>query len=412
MKYLNKNTKIILALSGGPDSVYLLHKLRKEGCKIIAAHFNHKLRKRDSELDQEFCKKLCKKLNIEFETENFDVKNYAKSKNMNLEEAAREKRYEFLHKIKQKYNAKFIMTAHHADDNLETFLMNFLRGAGLNGLTAMQTLNNDLYRPLLKISKLEILKYLKRYKFKYRLDKTNKNTKLTRNKLRIEVIPKLKEIQPNLIEVFNRNILSINEINEFITNKATKNTNNPILKKAYILELYKTTHNSTKGLTQATIQRCLNLKTGKKVPFGPKLFLTLTKGEFKIIPKNKPKPLKKTRIKIPGQTGPLKITLKNNPPKNLKKGIYLDYSKLELPLYVRGKKDGDKFSPFGLKGTKKLQDFFIDKKVPIYRREQVPVIVDKNDKIVAILKFTIDNLVKIQPKTSKYLEISLKKSKL
>lgn len=407
-----KNKKVVLALSGGPDSVYLLHKLRKKGLKIIAAHFNHKIRSNDSDLDQKFCKKLCKKLKIEFETENFDVKKYAKAKKMNLEEAARKKRYEFLAKIKEKHNAKYIVTAHHADDNIETFLMNFLRGAGLNGLKAMQTQNNDLIRPLLTTSKQEILEYLKIYKLKYRLDKTNNDPKLTRNKLRLEVIPKLKEIQPNLIEVFNKNISNINEINDFIDSKANENSKNPVLKKAYIVQLYKNIHNSTKGLTQAAIDRCSNLKTGKKVPFGPKLYLTVSKGKFKVIPKNKPKSLKKTQIKIPGQTGSLKITIKNTPPKNLKKGIYLDYSKLKLPLYVRGKKDGDRFSPFGLKGTKKLQDFFVDKKIPIYKREQIPVIVDKDDKIVAILKFTIDNIFKIQPKTSKYLEISVKKSKL
>ena len=113
MKHLNKNIKVVLALSGGPDSVYLLHKLRKQGCNIIAAHFNHKIRGKDSDLDQKFCKNLCKKYKIEFETEDFDVKKYAKSKKLNLEEAARIKRYEFLSKIKAKHKAKYIITAHH-----------------------------------------------------------------------------------------------------------------------------------------------------------------------------------------------------------------------------------------------------------------------------------------------------------
>ncbi|MFC1600280.1 tRNA lysidine(34) synthetase TilS [Patescibacteria group bacterium] len=412
MKYLNKNTKVVLALSGGPDSVYLLHKLRNQRCEIIAAHFNHKLRGRDSDLDQEFCKKLCKKLKIDFETEEFEVKKYAKSKKMNLEEASRDKRYEFLRKIKEKHNAKYIVTAHHADDNLETFLMNFLRGAGLNGLKSMQTLNNDLLRPILTISKQEILKYLKRYKFKYRIDKTNIDPKLTRNKLRLEVIPTLKEIQPTLIDVFNRNVENLNEINEFIENEAKNNSKNLILRRTYIVKLYKEAHSSTKGLTQATVNRCLNLKTGKKVPFGPKLYLTITKGELLIIPRNKPKSIRKKKLAIPGKTSNLTIQLKINSPKDLKKGIFLDYSKLKLPLYVRGKKHGDRFSPYGLKGTKKIQDFFTDKKVPNHLRNQIPLIVDKNDKIVAIPEFTIDNTYKIQPKTSKYLEISVKKSKL
>lgn len=410
MKDLKKNTKMVLALSGGPDSVYLLHKLKNH--KVIAAHFNHKLRGSDSDLDQKFCKNLCKKLKIEFETEDFDIKAYAKSKKMNLEEAAREKRYEFLHKIKEKHKAKYIITAHHADDNLETFLMNFLRGAGLNGLKSMQAINGDIFRPLLNTSKEEILKYLSRYKLKYRIDKTNNDTKLTRNKLRLEVIPKLKEIQPNLIEIFNRNIANINETNDFIFNQSNKNINHPVLKRAFIVELFKNTHNSTKGLTQAIIERCLNLKNGKKVPFGPGFYLTITKGKYEIISKNKPKSIRKKKLKIPGRTNNISIKFRKTLPKNPKKGIFLDYSKLKLPLYIRAKKDGDRFSPYGLKGTKKIQDFFTDKKVPLYQRTQIPIIVDKNDKIIAIPGFTIDNTYKIQPKTSNCLEISIKKSKL
>jgi len=404
---ITKKTKLVIALSGGPDSVYLLHKFKK--FNIIAAHFNHQLRGKDSDLDQKFCKNLCKKLKIEFETEDFDIKSYSKSKKINLEEAARIKRYEFLRRIKEKHKAKYIVTAHHADDNLETFLLNFLRGAGLNGLKSMQTLNGDIYRPLLNVSKEEILKYLKRYNYKYRIDKTNNDTKLTRNKLRLEVLPKLKKIQPNLLEVFNRNLNNINEINEFIEQKANQNSKDPILKKAYIVKLYKGTYNSTKGLTQAAIERCLDLKRGKKVPFGPKYYII--KG-FELISKQKSKPIQKKKLKIPGKTNNLKVEHKKTPPKNLKKGIFLDYSKLEFPLYVRGKKNGDRFNPFGLKGTKKLQDYFTDKKIPNHQKQQIPIIVDKNDKIVAIPDFTIDNKYKINSKTSNYLEISTKKSKL
>lgn len=418
MKYLKKNTKVVIALSGGPDSVYLLYKLNKLGCRIIAAHFNHKLRGKDSDLDQQFCKNLCNKLNIEFETEDFNVKKYANSKKMNLEEAAREKRYEFLNRIKEKHKAKYIVTAHHADDNIETFLMNFLRGVGLNGLKSMKQLNGSILRPILEVSKIDILKYLKKNKLKYRIDKTNNDTALIRNKLRAEVIPKLKEIQPNLIEIFNRNTANLAEINDFIENESKKYTNSkistipPTLIKFVIVELYKNFHKSTKGLTKAAIERALILKTGKKVPFGTGYYLTIAKGKFEIIPRNKPKSIKRKKLNIPGETDSVIVKVKQTLPKNPKNGIYIDYSKIKFPLYIRGKKDGDRFNPFGLKGTKKLQDYFTDKKIPLYIRRQIPIIVDKNDKIVAIPNYTIDNTYKIESKTSKYLEISIKKSKL
>ena len=216
-----KNTKVVLAFSSGPDSVYLLHKLLKiKGIKIILAHFNHQLRGKDSDLDEKFAEKTAKKHDLKFENTSFDIKRYAKKNSLNLEEAAREKRYEFLRKIKHKHGASLILTAHHANDNLETFLLNFLRGSGLSGLKSMQLINNDIFRPLLYTSKKEILDFLKKNKIKFRIDKSNNDTKLTRNKLRHEVIPKLEEIQPDLINVFNRNIQNINEIHTLIKKRA------------------------------------------------------------------------------------------------------------------------------------------------------------------------------------------------
>ncbi|MFC1810208.1 tRNA lysidine(34) synthetase TilS [Patescibacteria group bacterium] len=413
-----KNTKVVLAFSSGPDSVYLLHKLLEiKGIEIILAHFNHQLRGKDSDLDEKFAQKTAKNHNLKLENASFDIKNYAKKNSLNLEEAARKKRYEFLRRIKQKHGASLILTAHHANDNLETFLLNFLRGSGLSGLKSMQLINKDIFRPLLYTSKKEILEFLKKNKINFRVDKSNNDTRLNRNKLRHEVIPKLEEIQPDLINVFNRNIQNINEINGLIKNRAQ----NDAFTKEILVNLYENLYGSTKNLTSKQIEKALKLiknkKTGKKAEFGKDLYLTTTSKSVQIIPKTKAKTIKKQKLPTPGtinfEYGQISSKLKKTPPK---KGIYFDYSKLKLPLYVRGKLDGDRFRPFGLKGTKKLQDFFTDKKIPKHERSKIPIITDKNDEIIAVGNYTINDNYKISKSNKESsdhcLEILLKIDKL
>ncbi len=416
--HIAKNSKIIVAFSGGPDSVYLLYKLiGLNHCKIILAHFNHKLRGKDSNLDEKFAVNTANKFKLEFESDSFDIKKYAKENSLNLEEAARIKRYEFLNKIKKKHNANFIITAHHADDNLETFILNFIRGAGLKGLKSMQLINKDIFRPLLYTSKEEIIDYLKKNKIKFRVDKSNSDNSFTRNKLRNEIIPKLKEIQPDLIKISNRNLQNFNEVHTLINNRANKDT----LTKQILLSVYENIYGSTQNFSTSQLEKLLkiskNKKTGKKAEFGKDFYLTSTSKSIELMPKSKSTLIKKNKIKTPGITkyefGEIKCRLTNKIPKS---GIYVDYSKLKLPLYIRSKIDGDRFSPFGLKGTKKLQDFFTDKKIPKHKRSQIPIITDKNDKIIAIGNYSIDDNYKIsesnKEKANQYLEIVLKKDKL
>lgn len=413
-----KNTKVVLAFSGGPDSVYLLYRLLElDHFKIVIAHLNHKLRGKDSDLDEEFSKNIAKKHNLLYESVSFDIKKYAKENSLNIEEAARIKRYEFLRSIKEKHDAKYILTAHHADDNLETFLLNFLRGSGLNGLKSMQFINKDLVRPLLYTSKEKILQYLTKNKIEYRIDKSNSDTSLKRNKLRHEVIPKLKELQPDLINVSCRNLENISEIHSFINNKAEDNA----LTKEILTNLYKNLYGSTKNFTSSQIDKLLNLiketKTGKKVEFGKDFYLTATSNSVEIIPKNQNSQISKKRLEIPGTTkyefGEIECKLHKTPPK---KGIYFDYSKTDSPLFVRGKISGDRFNPFGLKGTKKLQDYFTDKKIPQHKRSEIPIITTGKGKIVAVGDMTIDDNYKISESNNKkgneYLEILIKKAKL
>ncbi len=230
-KYLKAENTIICAVSGGSDSVFLLNCLLKFSettpIKIVVMHVNHSLRGFDAELDAEFVKELAKKHNLKFHCTKIDVLALAEAKKSSVEEIGREIRYKFGYKLFEQYKADYFVTAHHSDDNLETILLNFIRGSGLKGLAGMKVITQHrnglkLLRPLLSISKDEIHKFLEENTIQYRLDQTNFDTSVPRNFLRHEIIPKLKEFNPNLQKTILKNSHICAEIHDFLKEKAEK----------------------------------------------------------------------------------------------------------------------------------------------------------------------------------------------
>ncbi|MBU1151720.1 tRNA lysidine(34) synthetase TilS [Patescibacteria group bacterium] len=276
-KVLNKLSSIIapshavvVGISGGSDSVFLLELLNRIPCKIIVAHINHNLRGADSQKDQDFCEKLAKNYKNIFELKS------AKLPSKNLEEAGRKSRYEFFRKLAKKYKAQFILTAHHADDNLETILLNLTRGASLKGLTGMEELSDNLFRPLLNISKKEILDYLKTHHLTHREDKSNKDLKFTRNFLRHQVIPLLQQINPNLATTSAKNSQNLREIQDFLEQEAKKwigtkksynlkefRTLSPALQNQIIIEIYKKECGNSQNIEQTHIKEVLKMLLGE-----------------------------------------------------------------------------------------------------------------------------------------------------
>lgn len=439
-KEIPKNETVILAFSGGPDSVYLLQKLletsKSHNFKIIVAHFNHKLRGKESDADELFSKKTAEKYNLYFETDSCDIKKYAKKNNLCIEEAARKKRYDFLNKTRAKHRARHIITAHHLDDNLETFFLNFARGSGLKGLKCMNFRSGFLLRPLLETTKEEILSFLKEKKLKYRVDASNEDPAFTRNKIRLKIIPELKKIQPNIKTVFKRTWYQIKETDDFMDELASKwiIENNAEKTKEYfelpndkfahlhtalkgriIHKLYEYFHGEIQGISSVLIKRSLlaieKSKTGKEIPFGKNTVLATTSKTFFCKCKKKLQPIKLKKIKIPGTThfeyGKIESFITD--PKDSNCGIdknriiNLDYTTLDLPLYIRSKKSGDKIHPLGMKGTKKIKNIFIDKKIPLFNRVKIPVFVDKKDNPVAVGTNLISDKNKITKKTDEIL---------
>ncbi len=219
-KHTDKSSKFLLALSGGADSVFLLHILKKLNIIFTSAHLNHKLRERESDQDENFCKKLCQKEKIKFVSRKADVKAFSKKEKKGIEESARIIRYNFLKKILKKEKLNFILTAHHAEDNAETIIKNLSRGASLKGLSGIKIINNKIFRPLLDISKTEIVDYLTTHKISFREDSSNFDKKFHRNLIRHDIMPLFLKLNPSFTKTLSKNTEIIRENLDFIEQTA------------------------------------------------------------------------------------------------------------------------------------------------------------------------------------------------
>lgn len=267
---LKPTDRILLAISGGSDSIFLFHQLKNFSKNLYIAHINHQLRPQSTK-EEEFIKTLHE-----------DKKTFIKKINFTkfTEEKGRKARYEFLQKIAEREKIKYILTAHHADDNLETIILNITRGASLRGLTGIPKLEKNLFRPLLTITKKEILEYLKAKKIQFKNDSTNKNNTFNRNKIRNKVIPLLQEINPSIARTVAENIKPLEDIENFLQKKAQswlkKNPQleinkilklHPSLTRTILLEIHRQHFGHIRNIENIHIEeiiQLINAKTGNK----------------------------------------------------------------------------------------------------------------------------------------------------
>ncbi len=278
-KYIWKNDTVILACSTWPDSIFLLHEILNSNYKnnLIVCYFNHHLREEANE-EEVFIKKLSKKYKFKLEIGEAHIKSIRLiSKSVSIEELARKERYEFLENIRQKYNGKYILTAHHLDDKIETFFFNLLRGSKLTGLINMTEESGNILRPLLHLEKAQILISLKEKKILYRLDASNLDTTITRNFLREDIIPLFKWINPKFKENIEKTLTYFEELKENIDNQITKFLIHEdffytdeflelstFLQREIIRSLFwKSNGNSTIGLSESNIQEVIKFINGK-----------------------------------------------------------------------------------------------------------------------------------------------------
>lgn len=291
-RLINSN-HIGAAVSGGPDSVfmlYMLNEIAKDfGFKVTVLHFNHKIRE-ESDEDALFVKTLSKTLNLDFETESCDVLGFAKKEKLSLEDAARIKRYDFLKKYKFRLGLGEIALAHTKDDIAETFVMNMMRGSSLSGLTSMRIKREFYIRPVCFLEKREILEYLNAQGIDFKIDKSNKDTSFVRNKIRLELMSLMKEFNPNIIDTIFKEVDVLKQEDDYLNSVAqletvkhvvfvgkkavidTAHIDNLAIKRRIVSIVCKKLTNSNYSLSFDNINRIASLNNSKKIVVLRKLF--------------------------------------------------------------------------------------------------------------------------------------------
>ena len=388
-------SKLLIAISGGIDSVVLTHLCHKLGLNVTLAHCNFNLRGEESDADEAFVAQLAEQLGLEVFAQRFDTEGYAKTEKRSIQMAARELRYEWFTELASQLDFDYILTAHHADDNLETFLINFTRGTGLEGLTGIPEVNGKFVRPLLPFSSAAITAYAKTNGISWRDDSSNASVKYLRNKLRHELVPILKTINPSLLQSFQSTLENLKATADIVAESTNavlkraihhidethiafkvsefKKVNNP---KAYLFEVFK-----AYGFTEwEDMVALLDAETGKQ------LFSNthrLIKNREELLLTDLPKVTKQTTLEIaeamvPLDTplGRLSITPVNTLPETYdnRTTVYVDKATLNFPLVLRQKQEGDVFYPLGMKGKKKLSKYFKDEKYSLLDKENAWVL--------------------------------------
>lgn len=447
-KLINKGDNIVVGVSGGPDSIALLFILEElqEIIKfnLFVAHINHGIRGEEADKDEHYVKNVCEKLNIPFYSKKVNMDKYAKKHRLSSEEAGRVIRYKFFRELLSKNGGGKIAVAHNKNDQAETLILRIVRGTGIDGLKGMEYKKNDVIRPLLDIDRSEIEKFCQDNCLDARIDKTNLETIYGRNKVRLELIPYIeKNFNEGIIDTLVRTSKIMQLESNFLKKHAKKIYGQILIKKdknsiklnnKEFLKIHdgmksRVLRNSIENLIghikgveekhiASIIELSFNENTGKEIHIGNNIRVKIS-YDYLII-ENGNKKIKtidtRKKVNIDGVTNikELKMTLKtelidrkkfnfNTKDRFIK---YFDYDKIRGDLFIRNRKSGDKFTPLGMKGTKKIKDFFIDEKIPREERNKIPFIVDEEE-ITWVVGYRINEKYKITEKTERILKIEI-----
>ena len=441
---LEKGERVVVALSGGPDSTALLAVLasiaRELDLSLVAAHFNHGLRGAESDEDERFCRDLSDKMGLVFCAGKMDQNN---KKGVSPEDFFRRQRYGFLNKVAADSQARKIALGHNLQDQAETVLLNLLRGSGLEGLKGiLPKRDGNIIRPLIEISRREIISFLDKSGISYRQDSSNKNRMYLRNQIRTELIPYLQEKYNPKIE---ENLAQMAEIlrteDEFIRQKADealqstfiqRQQNRILLNIAYInklpeairLRIFKTVLEgfspAKNGFSFIHIKSLDNLS--QKRESGKRIVLPLgieARREYDhlILESKKDRSIQaqyEYPMNIPGSvfvkernvTVRVELAAKENIDWESSNKVYLDLDKIQQPVAIRNRRDGDRFQPLGGQGRQKVKKFFIDHKIPCRERDEIMLLVDRLS-VIWIENMHLNDRVKITPETKNVLKLEI-----
>ena len=436
-KLIENGDTIIVGASGGPDSqfmIYMLNSLKSQiDFEIILAHLNH-LHRKEAKNDEDLVRKTAEELNLKFFTRARSMDDYAKKLKLSSEDAGRCLRYEFFNDLAKEYKNPKIAVAHNKDDQAETVLMRIIRGTGLDGLRAMDYKSGNIIRPILDIKKSEIIAYIDFKKIPYAIDHTNFENDYTRNKIRLDIIPKLEEINPRVVDqiyslselakddlevldgVIGDKFAELSDIkkDKIIFDKAKFDKTDPAILRRIIRKAIETLNGEIKDISRENIDEFLTIRdlgTGKKII---KDRLRLRKSYDSYILE-----IKKTKDKFEEEIYLedvdlinfdglyIKTSIINSKKYEKSKNIgYFDYDKLTFPLKVRTRKNGDRFTPLGHRSEKKLKDFFMDQKVDREKRDEIPLIIS-NEKIIWLTGLRISDDFKVTESTKRILKIEV-----
>lgn len=418
-----RDKKVFLAVSGGIDSMVLLDLFFKLNYQIAVLHCNFSLRDSESDADENFVTSICEEKNIPVFIQKFDTKKFALDYKLSIQLAARKLRYDWFYEQLHQQNFDYIITAHHLDDSLETFLINLTRGTGLDGLTGIPNQNDKIIRPLLPFSRQEIEVFAKENNISWREDSSNSSNKYLRNKLRHDVIPILKELQPNLLSSFENTLENLKQVQTMVYDASR------IIYKDVVEEVDNQIKINSKKLIQLPnyqaylyqwlkpynfsawndIYDLVNAQSGKQI-FSEN-YILLKDRDFLILYSNesvyeeKEFLLEKNRleVKIPLNLSFCKVADISEITSNC---IFVDENKLQFPLKIRKWKEGDYFYPFGMQGKKKLSKFFKDEKFSLLDKASTWLLCSNNE-IVWVINKRLDNRFKVTDETTNILKISV-----
>ncbi len=426
-------TKILVAASGGHDSMVLIDALQKTNIKFACAHCNYQLRGIESDLDAEFLRDYCQSRHIPFYLKIHSLNDHNQS---NIQEEARIIRHEFFNEILEENDFDYLMTGHHVEDRLETFILNFSRGSGINGLSSMPHRSKHIVRPFIKLTKAELNEYALQNHVAWREDSSNKENFYTRNKLRNQIIPLLKDLNPSFITNGMRSIDNLQDVQQYLSHhrREWRSHNTNTMDGIVYLDIHHTIEDfflfeylAELGFHHNTIdeiKKNINL-TGRKYeshngtmaivnrnqiiitqPDNERNVLT---NEYKVNERQSAVELPQFILHIDRIKGPISPDQYTHQKSSI---AYMDESKIKYPLCIRTWSPGDRFKPLGMSGKiKKVQDLLIDKKINLIEKKNIYVLTSEN-KIIWVLNLQMAEFVKItnQSKNIIRFEVLPKKS--
>ena len=434
----------LVALSGGADSVALLLCLKELGYRVEAVHCNFHLRGEESQRDEQFCEELCQRENILFHKVHFDTQAYADLHKVSIEMAARELRYRYFFQLKEALSADGVCVGHHKEDSVETILINLVRGTGLSGLMGIHSRNNDVIRPLLCVTRQEIEDYLQKYAVSFVIDSTNLVDDVVRNKIRLNVLPRLSEINPSVTDAILTTANHLSEVDAIVQeslksalgkavsfiNPVTQVSLNSLSNEPFQLDLsivrafpspsYFLFHVlKPLGFSSSQIAEMVSHLDGQigQLWYSATHELTHDRGFFMVLPREEAEP---RELVIP-ETGryvydehlSLRFTQRAlSPSSNVSYSknpmiVDLDAASIRFPLTLRRVAEGDRFTPLGMRGTQLVSDFLTNLKRNRFEKRNQLVLLDAAGTILWVLGLRINERFKLTPQSSSCLQIEI-----